>query len=147
MKTIAIGEKNLSHDAEAVSVMVRKVLSVLKPRLILSDLSPGWNITVADSAIRYGIPVMGVFPHAEVFGNKAHIHLRNQLLKNINTSIVFSDTYLGFLKAPQEYVKWVLKNTESALCYINTEHSSPSHSLMVACSTAGKTTHNLFKEN
>lgn len=147
MRLLSIGEKTLSQDEDVVSTLVFHALRSLQPKIVLSDLSNGWGLIVAEQAQRIGISVMGVYPHEEVIGNKAYAASREKIERKVGTSIVFEKTYVEYLKNPKRYVEWVLKNSDSALCYVNPSGSSLAHSLMVVYVESGKTVHNLFRRN
>ena len=147
MRLLSIGEKTLYQDEDVVSNLVFHALRSLQPKIVLSDLSNGWGLIVAEQAQRVGINVMGVYPHEEILGNKAYAASREKVQKGVGTSIVFEKTYVEYLKNPRRYVEWILKNSDSALCYVNPASSSLAHSLMVLYVEQGKAVHNLFRRN
>lgn len=146
MKLIAIGEKRIEAHDEAI-VLCRAALLSMTPSLVMSDFDNGWGLMVGQEAIKLGIPVMGVLPHAEVLGNAAYRHERLEALRSSHTKIVFADDYLAFLRNPKPYVEWVLKSAHVALCYVDEGRSSISHSLMLSFRQVGKQTHNLYRSH
>lgn len=146
MKLIAIGEKKIEAQEQAI-VLCRSALMSMKPRLVMSDFDNGWGLIVAQEAIKMGIPVMGVLPHAEVLGNAAYRYERKEALRNSSTKVVFEEDYLAFLRNPKPYVNWVLKSANAALCYVDEGRSSISHSLMISFRQVGKQTHNLYRSH
>jgi hypothetical protein len=145
MRLLSIGEKRLYHEEEVLAKVVAGALKSLQPRMVMSDLSNGWGLIVAEQAQALGINTMAVFPHEEVLGNRAYQLSRDKVLKKINTSVVFEKTYLDYLKNPSRHLTWILSNSDEALCYVNPEVSSLSHSLMVVFGERGKTIHNMFR--
>lgn len=146
MKLIAIGEKKIEAQEQAI-VLCRSALMSMKPSLVMSDFDNGWGLLVAQEAIKLGIPVMGVLPHAEVLGNAAYKYERKEALRHSPTNVVFEEDYLAFLRNPKPYVNWVLKSANVALCYVDEGRSSISHSLMLSFRQVGKQTHNLYRSH
>lgn len=143
-RMLVLGEKIVPEIT--TESLAKEGLKTLNPTLVLSDLSLGWNILVSEEALKRAIKVMGVFPHKEVLGNKAHMHRRGVLSKEINNSVYFNETYYDYLKNPKPYLLWLSKNVDVVFAYIDPDSSSLSHAIMVALGNLGKDVFNAYRK-
>jgi hypothetical protein len=141
-RIIALGDRTI-EDTASLRLTIRKKLQALQPTIVFSDLAPGWNILVADEAQKLGISTQGVFPHAETLGTKAYLHYRQEIYKKMRTKIAFNETIFDYYKNPTTYVTWLISNVDTVLACLDPEHSSVSHSLMLALQNRGKQVFNI----
>ena len=144
MNLIAVGEKKIDNEDEARH-LIRPALSSIKPTLVMSSFESGWDILVADEAMKLGYRVMGVLPHEEVIGQANYKEFRRSIVRRVISQVVFAESYIEFLGNPKPYVAWVTNSVDAALCYVDTQRSSTPHSLMVHLSKSGKKVYNMHR--
>lgn len=142
-RMLVLGERVVT---DVTSEVAKSGLKTLNPTLVISDLAVGWNILVAEEAVNRAIKVMGVFPHKEVIGNQLHEHHRKSVLRNVNNTLYFHETYYDYLKSPKEYVRWLSNNVDTVFAYVDTSRSSVSHAIMVALEKLGKDVFNAYRK-
>jgi hypothetical protein len=132
---LLIGEEEFSKSEEVVRKMIRSSLSAIKPSKIITDYSIGWNETVIDEAVKYGVPYMGVLPYESE--NPRYIKLSKS-----TTNLIFHKTKEEFLGNPFIYLNWLNEHVSEVFCYLNPEKRSFKNNILRAL--RNKNVRNIF---
>lgn len=145
-RVLALGTRNvIASSYDSVSTRARSGIKTLQPTVVYTDLSPGWNLIVGKEAVNLNYSVTGVFPYGEVIGTSEYKSQRALVYNRMYTKLVFESTYIDHLKDSSNYRKWLVKNVDHVLAYLNPDASSYTHQLMVFLRDAGIPVLNLLE--